>query len=135
MTPEELAKNLKDTAELRSTLIQRAVLILEGASKEEAPSREGTLRRSITSRASRDEGVIGTNVAYAGVVHGGSRPHIIRARNRKALFWPGATHPVRSVNHPGTKANPFFERALDRNRDAIDRMAAEAGTEFFSRVE
>lgn len=134
MKPEELASKL-DTKELRDTLIQRAVLLLEGASKEEAPVKTGTLRRSITSRASRDRGVIGTNLRYALAVHDGSRAHIIRPSARKALMWPGALHPVRSVAHPGTKPDPFFERAITNNRDAIERMAAEAGEQFFSRVD
>ena len=35
--------------------------------------------------------------------HGGrTRPHIIRARKGKALFWKGAAHPVKSVKHPGS---------------------------------
>ncbi len=133
MNPDELARKL-DTKELRDTLIQRAVLILEAAAKEEAPVRTGTLRRSITSRASRDRGVIGTNLTYAAAVHEGSRAHIIRPRNRKALAWPGAAHPMRSVMHPGTKGDPFFERAMDRSRDRLERMAAEAGEQFFSTV-
>lgn len=34
----------------------------------------------------------------------GTAPHIIRPRNARALFWPGARHPVLEVHHPGTRA-------------------------------
>jgi hypothetical protein len=133
MQPEELAKKL-ELAELKRTLIQRTVLLLEAAGKEEAPVKRGLLRRSITSRATRERGVIGTNLTYAAVVHEGSVAHIIRPRTRKALMWKGAAHPMRSVLHPGTRANPFFDRAITANRDKIDRMAGEAGEQFFSKV-
>ena len=56
--------------------------------------------------------VVGTNVQYARMVSEGTRAHRIEARNAKALFWPGAAHPVRSVRHPGTKPNPYVEEAV-----------------------
>lgn len=55
---------------------------------------------------------IGTNLNYARMVSEGTRPHRIVPRTAKALFWPGAAHPVRSVNHPGTRPNPYVEDAL-----------------------
>lgn len=102
--------------------MQRAVLVVEAAAKREAPVKTGTLRRSITSRVERggDRGVIGTNLRYARPVHEGSKPHTIRPRRAKALFWKGARHPVRSVNHPGNKANPFFVRAMERSRARVE---------------
>ena len=29
---------------------------------------------------------------------------------KQALYWKGADHPVKRVEHPGSKANPFMER-------------------------
>jgi hypothetical protein len=47
---------------------------------------------------------------------GGSRgPYIIRPRRRKALWWEGLEHPVRSVVHPGIKPHPFLRPSADRN--------------------
>lgn len=51
-----------------------------------------------------------------------------------ALAWPGGRHPVRAVQHPGTRARPFFwpgvERALpdaaDAFASAVDRQVAAA---------
>ncbi len=72
----------------------------------------GRLRASITHRASRDEVVVGTNVLYAAIQQFGGKTlaHTIRPRDKKALFWPGAEHPVAKVNHPGSliPARPFL---------------------------
>jgi HK97 gp10 family phage protein len=53
----------------------------------------------------------GTNVEYADAVNYGTLPHVIEAKNKKALFWKGARHPVKRVFHPGTKGQGFFEKA------------------------
>lgn len=47
-------------------------------------------------------------------VLGGTRPHEIRPRNAKALYWVdrGGSHFARLVHHPGTKPNPFVRRAV-----------------------
>ena len=48
----------------------------------------------------------------AAILEHGSRPHVIEPRDKKALFWPGAAHPVRRVQHPGTPALHILRRAL-----------------------
>lgn len=59
-------------------------------------------------------GVVTFPVRYAQFVHDGTRPHIIRARNKKVLkFKVGARVLYRPlVRHPGTRARPFLERAM-----------------------
>ena len=69
------------------------------------------------------------DVGYAAAVEFGSRPHVIRPRRAKVLAWGGPrtlggrlraggspTNFARSVNHPGTRAQPYlipgFEKAL-----------------------
>lgn len=42
----------------------------------------------------------------------GTRPHVIEANAKKALFWEGAAHPVRKVHHPGTPAYHLMRNAL-----------------------
>ncbi|MFD6094752.1 hypothetical protein ACFVWN_01055 [Nocardiopsis flavescens] len=74
--------------------------------------RTGTLRSTIH--------VVGNRV-YVGTGYWrhheyGTKPHIILPRYKKALYWPGARHPVARVHHPGTVANPFMRRALYRQR-------------------
>lgn len=72
----------------------------------------GRLRNSINFKALA-RGVEGsTNVKYAAIHHLGGQTgaHTIVPRVKKALFWPGAAHPVKSVQHPGSKipARPFL---------------------------
>ena len=79
----------------------------------------GRLRASITHRAGRDEVLVGTNVVYAAIHQFGGRTpaRTIRPKRKKALYWPGARHPVKQVRHPGSTvpARPFL------GIDAIDR--------------
>ena len=58
-----------------------------------------------------------SNIEYAIIVEKGSKPHIIRPKNKKALYWKGATHPVKQVNHPGSKAKPFLIPAFEKEKD------------------
>lgn len=37
----------------------------------------------------------------------GTKKHVITPSKKKALAWPGGRHPVKRVNHPGTKARHF----------------------------
>lgn len=56
----------------------------------------------------------------------GTRPHEIRPKTAKALFWEGADHPVAIVHHPGTRPNDFVKRAIDPLRPAIQDALNEA---------
>lgn len=88
----------------------------------------GRLRASITRFVRRDEVQVGTNVVYAAIHQFGGKtpPRTIRPRRKKALFWPGAAHPVASVRHPGSNvpARPFLGLS-SRDRDAIVRIVRE----------
>ncbi|MFA6006937.1 MAG: HK97 gp10 family phage protein [Candidatus Paceibacterota bacterium] len=65
-------------------------------------------------------GRIRPTAEYAIYVHEGTRPHVIKARKGGGLFWKGAAHPVKSVQHPGTKPNRFMPRVLDKAKDRIE---------------
>lgn len=97
------------------------------AAQQEAPVDTGRLRSSLTVQPFKmtgpykGEGGVGVSkrtVPYAGFVMYGTRAHIIRARRARFLrfYWPKVGRVVffKSVNHPGTKANRFLERALNR---------------------
>lgn len=60
---------------------------------------------------------VGSSLAYADMVERGTRPHEIVPVNRQALWWPGADHPVRRVQHPGTQAQPHLRPAAYTRRD------------------
>lgn len=57
-----------------------------------------------------------TDCNYATDVEMGTAAHIITPSNKKALFWPGADHPVARVNHPGTRPYPYLRPALFQRR-------------------
>lgn len=61
-------------------------------------------------------------VNYAIFVHEGTRPHTILPRFKKALYWAGAAHPVKKVNHPGTKGRRFLQEIADRAKPEIDNF-------------
>ncbi len=65
-------------------------------------------------------------VKYAPFVEYGSKPHVILPKNKKALYWPGAAHPVSRINHPGSRANPYMERILANAQSDIDHTFMEA---------
>ena len=48
------------------------------------------------------------------MVNDGTKPHIIRPKNAKALAFKigGRVVFAKVVHHPGTKAQPFLDRAL-----------------------
>ena len=60
--------------------------------------------------------------SYAPYVEFGTKPHTILPTNKRALYWPGAAHPVKSVNHPGTKPNDFMGRIVEQSQDEINAM-------------
>ena len=79
--------------------------------------RTGRLRQSFEPVGSNiAEGLftagLRSRVEYATIQHEGGTipPHVIRPKFKKALFWPGAAHPVKKVNHPGGTIRPtkFF---------------------------
>ena len=89
-----------------------------------APRRTANLARSIHIGAvtpTRAETIASAD--YAGYVEQGTRPHVIRPRNRKALRFPatradarlsgaprkgGRVRFAKRVMHPGTRAQPFM---------------------------
>ena len=98
--------------------IQKSCLSIKKEAIQNITSNEsiktGHLRRSIAFKTTMTEGIVHTsNVKYARVVEDGSKSHIIRAKNKKALYWQGASHPVKQVKHPGTKAKPYLIPAFE----------------------
>lgn len=84
------------------------------ASRALAGKSSGRLARSISwdrRRLKRSQRIIITaDVSYALYHHEGTKPHIIRAKRGGSLKFSSRGRVVRvnSVNHPGTKPNPFL---------------------------
>ncbi len=70
----------------------------------------GTLAQSIrVVSATNESAIVGTDRPYAVWHQKGTKPYVIRPKNSKGgLFFPGAPHPLKKVNHPGLPARPFF---------------------------
>ncbi|TJZ55611.1 HK97 gp10 family phage protein [Streptomyces piniterrae] len=97
--------------------VERTGTDVQNEARRLAPVDTGRLRSSIVARRTNGRGVgyeVGTNVNYARDVEFGTAPHVITPKNGKALYWPGAAHPVAKVNHPGTKPRPFLRPAVER---------------------
>ncbi|RCG31984.1 HK97 gp10 family phage protein [Sphaerisporangium album] len=97
-----------------------------------APVDTGNLRASIGVDFD-DDGLgfeAGPTAEYGDTVEYGGRPHVIRPREKKALSWPDAEHPVKKVNHPGTAPQPYmrpgFDRATREFDTAIDAIVRDA---------
>lgn len=94
---------------------------ISAQAKMNVPVLTGNLGRSIEEDAIRFVGPfrVETGVTakanYAGFVHDGTRPHVIRARPGGVLAFPGAGGTVyaASVRHPGTRPRPFLKNAAD----------------------
>ena len=100
---------------------------LENNIKAEAPYLQGRLKRSIRvdSRLYDTYSIItgywDEGVAPHGIfVLAGTKPHIIKPKNKKALAWEGMStdYPVGAVHHPGTKPNDFLGRGLSKTLEA-----------------
>jgi hypothetical protein len=71
---------------------------------------------------------VGSDLEYAAMVNDGTKPHVIRPKNAKVLRFNvgGQVVFARVVNHPGTRARPFLDRALRE-------VAAQRGYSFKQR--
>lgn len=82
----------------------------------------GRLKGSITTNIIGEfSGEVGTNLKYADSIESGSRPHTIKPKYKKYLYWEGAEHPVKEVHHPGTKASPYMEPAAIKNEKKFNQ--------------
>ena len=120
--------DLKDTSEnIRSDIqkvLKKSGFNIEARAKRNISNngsvKTGHLRRGITTDVGNMEVTVHTsNIKYARGVEEGTRPHTIKAKNKKALYWKGAKHPVKSVRHPGSKAKPFLIPAFEKEKEVI----------------
>lgn len=74
----------------------------------------GQLRANINTKLSGFEGEVKAATKYAKGVEEGTKPHIIKPKKGKFLYWKGAKHPVKMVKHPGGKAKPYLVPALEK---------------------
>ena len=111
----------KNEAFVRQTVKNSAFNIQKNAKSNLTKNKSvdtGHLRRGISTDIKGLGATIHTsNIKYAPGVEYGTKAHIIRAKNKKALYWKGAKHPVKQVNHPGSKAKPYLIPAFEKEKD------------------
>jgi hypothetical protein len=126
----DLSDLKRQLAQTEAARVRSAVRAMTDELKRTAPVDSGELARKtgVAVTAANDRQVTAVaemDTTYAQVVREGSRPHVIRPRSRQALafYWPkrGATVVLASVNHPGTAANPFFDRVVSDWRGYLER--------------
>lgn len=123
----------KMTREL-NLAVDRVITKVDATAKRKAPVNKrgggGNLRQSIRSRMTGvARGVIEVGAKYAIYVHEGTRPHIIKVVNRKVLANRREGRIFgKIVHHPGTRAQPFLQEALDQEQGFIDKQFVKAVT-------
>jgi hypothetical protein len=101
--------------------------VMQVAKEKTAPIKTGNLKRDIRVFEVTASGVkVGNTLKakYAKYVHGGTRAHIIKPKKKKALYW--GVRPVKRVNHPGIKANPYLINAWNIYKDGGLKRANKA---------
>lgn len=121
----------KAMARINAQFLERAAIIVQSTAKRDAPIKDGRLRGSITRDVKRDVAIVGTNVEYAPHIEYGTRPHIITVKNARVLS-DGKQIFGRSVNHQGTKAQPFMRPAIDKNRKNLIKLYRDIYRQVFS---
>lgn len=89
----------------------------------EAPRKTGKLKASVQKQTFGSRGLVFVSKAiapHAFFVLEGTRPHKIVAKHKKALKVPGFGV-FKSVQHPGTKANPFVDKGAAKAQGDIQR--------------
>ena len=96
------------------------VAAIEARARKDAPVRTANLANTGTSDVNADAtvGTVKFTAPYARHVHEGTGlygPHktLIVPKSKKALYWPGAAHPMRAVK--GMKGRPFLLDAAEQS--------------------
>ena len=107
-------------------LVTESSMITQGNIQDEAPVITGNLQSSIRrenlglfqARVFADESI----APYVVYVIGGTDPHeiVITPKSAQALNTPYGLFKKVVVNHPGTSANPFFDRGIQNSKSDID---------------
>ena len=127
----ELIKLSEESKDNVQKAVKKSAFNIESQAKKNLAANKsvvtGHLRRSVATQMGDLEATIHTsNVKYAVIVEKGSKAHVIRPKNKKALYWKGASRPVKMVNHPGSKAKPYLIPAFESEKDKFIENLKEA---------
>ncbi|MFC6080920.1 hypothetical protein [Sphaerisporangium aureirubrum] len=126
---DEVITHFRRIEKATAEVLTKSVLIVEKTSHNTVAYAQGLVRvdtgnlRSTIGADLDGDGMgfeAGPTAEYGADVEYGTRPHVIRPSQKKALFWEGGEHPVRKVNHPGTAPQPYMRPAFDRATREFD---------------
>jgi HK97 gp10 family phage protein len=124
---EQAARTLDE--ETRQKLVERLAEVAYYEAVYTAPWKTGKLARSIViDFDEQGEAKIQALAPYAKFVVEGTRPHKIHPVSANVLVFKAKSGDLvftKLVRHPGTKPNPFLQRAVDKAREQIDDIWAE----------
>lgn len=98
------------------------------------PERTGALKKDLRIKVGHMRWEIGPeSVPYAMYVEHGTKAHVIRAKDAKALRFNGRNGPVfaKEVRHPGTRAQPYIKPAFDKYIPNTDKDVAKIGATYW----
>lgn len=145
---EVVAKAPAKTIELVKNAVYASANSIRTDAKSFAPHKTGALQDSIhvegpTATPGNISASVGTDLKYAPYQEYGTgvyseypgashEPIVITAKNKKALFWPGASHPVKSVTIQGIKPKLYMKQAFEKGqekftnniKDALDKVVS-----------
>ncbi|MFA5183297.1 MAG: hypothetical protein WC405_18440 [Syntrophales bacterium] len=138
ITPDmdKLTRNLEGNVDgARRAGMTNVVTTIEATARKDAPVKRSNLANSGTSKIEDDgsKGTITFTAPYAGHVHEGTGlygPHRTKIvpKSKKALFWRGAAHPVKSVR--GMVGKPFLKNAAEKAN--IPSLFAEGANNYLT---
>ncbi len=133
----ELQRRLKAISDTPKVALRKIQLDAVANAKRTVPRKTGNLGRSIRPGFfSGSQAIVEAHANYAAYVELGTRPHVIRPKNKKVLAWPaagsarlsgstkrgGSSIFAREVHHPGTKPQPYLvpgaKKAIEDNLGA-----------------
>ena len=124
----ELSEKNRDNVQ---KAVKKSAFNIEAKAKNNLKANRSVVTRHLTRNVATQMGnleatIHTSNVKYAIIVEKGSKAHVIRPKNKKALYWEGAKRPVKLVNHPGSKAKPFLIPAFESEKDKFIENLKEA---------
>jgi hypothetical protein len=115
-----------------NTAINRSLVRIFAEEKKEAPfGVSGSLRDRWTLKVGRFQGFLRSDLPYAVGVHEGTPPHYVSAKALMPWAANKGLNPyavAKSISKKGTRANPFFQRAIDNASPAVQKEFATALT-------
>lgn len=132
---EALRRSGEDSQATTFSVIQQASGFLMSEMEARVAVKSGKLRDSIQTRVVGQSVVVGPTAAHAPFVEFDTKPHIIKPKKAGGVLAfraGGRTVIVRSVQHPGTKAQPFVRPAFEVWVDSLGKLAAEANAKVIT---